>query len=132
MAISSGYDYFSMHELVCHGTDCGCDHGMHMNDDFMKKIVVIRGMCGFPFIVPSAFRCPVHNDRVSNTGLIGPHTTGHAIDVACYGHRAATLLEIALQQGITGIGVHQKGPREKRYIHLDDLGGSLRPWVWSY
>jgi hypothetical protein len=45
------------------------------------------------------------------------------------------LIELAIKESITGIGVHQKGPREHRYIHLDDLPNSPdspRPWIWSY
>ena len=36
--------------------------------------------------------------------------------------------------GMTGIGVAQRGPIERRFIHLDDMSGEdhPRPWVWSY
>jgi hypothetical protein len=36
---------------------------------------------------------------------------------------------------MTGIGVAQRGPHDKRFIHLDDLKNSEqnpRPWIWSY
>lgn len=33
--------------------------------------------------------------------------------------------------GFTGIGLHQTGPHERRFIHLDIAKMSPRPWVWS-
>ena len=97
----------------------------------MHRIVDLRRICNFPFIVTSAIRCPEHNKRVSSTGDDGPHTTGHAIDLRLYGERAWRLVGIAKKHGMTGVGVAQKGPRESRFIHLDDLTEG-RPWMWSY
>ena len=132
MAIESPYPYFTVHELVCQGSDCGCDHGLHMDREFMEKIVAMRMELGFPFIVHSAYRCPVHNNQVSKTGFDGPHASGRAIDIAVSGTRAHALVHCANQHFITGIGVNQKGPHNQRFIHLDDLQGDLRPWIWSY
>ena len=45
------------------------------------------------------------------------------------------LIRIAIEAGMTGIGISQRGPHEKRFIHLDDMDNSgehPRPWVWSY
>jgi len=109
-----------------------------MDDDFMEMVERIRELCGFPLPVSSAYRCPTHNAAVSSTGLDGPHTTGRAMDIRIYGHRAWSLLEAALEVGhFTGIGVAQKNrDRGARFIHLDDLtpddGFPSRPWVWSY
>lgn len=119
---------FSKAELLC---KCGC--GMLPAQDFMDKVQQVRDVFEKPLLVTSAARCPVHNAVVSKTGSTGPHTTGRAIDLAVSGADALRLVEIALEQGFTGIGVNQKGA--SRFIHLDDLSfapGRPRPFIWSY
>lgn len=127
---SSPFPHFSESELSC---NCGeCDRGSEfMNTEFMRKLVAIRRELDFPLPVTSAYRCPDYNDQVSSTGETGPHTTGHAVDIAVSGHKASKLVAAAVRHGMTGIGVNQKG--EGRFIHLDDLGnGYPRPTMWSY
>jgi zinc D-Ala-D-Ala carboxypeptidase len=123
--MTSQWQYFTNEELQC--KHCG---EMHMKNTFMAKVVAMRRELGFPFIVTSGYRCPAHNMAVSHTGATGPHTTGHAIDLAVRGEQAYKLMECALRVGMTGIGVNQRG--EHRFIHLDDLEIDTRPWVWSY
>jgi uncharacterized protein YcbK (DUF882 family) len=104
-----------------------------MSDDFMQRIVALREGLNFPFIIPSAYRCPSHNQLVSETGLSGPHTTGKAIDVLVSGLQAHHLLKAAFLIDMKGVGVNQKG--KGRFIHLDDLtpqDGFPRAMVWSY
>jgi len=123
------YPFFSATELACH---CGeCDGG-EMNQEFMDKLIKVRSLLGAPMVLSSAYRCPEHNDEVSHTGRHGPHTTGRAVDVLCSGKVAFSILRIALEEGITGIGVSQKGDHGSRFLHLDDVEAKTRPWVWSY
>jgi uncharacterized protein YcbK (DUF882 family) len=105
---------------------------MQMDDEFMPKIVAMRRELGFPFIVTSGYRCPIHNQNVSNTGPNGPHTTGHAIDIHGSHEKALSIVRAAFDHGITGIGIKQHGPVTGRFIHLDDLKSSPRPHIWSY
>ena len=123
------YKYFSDKELSCHGVDC-CGGLADMNHVFMIKLLAMRRELGFPFYITSAYRCPQHNSRISSTGDTGPHTTGQAVDILCMGHNAYRLIESALRHGMTGIGIKQKGPQ--RFIHVDDITGPVRPWIWSY
>lgn len=115
-----------------------CKHcGMvHMAPEFLDTLQALRSHCGFPFVVSSGYRCPVHNKAVSSTGPRGPHTTGRAVDVAAAGAQALYLVRSAVAFGFTGVGVKQKGPHAGRFIHLDDLGdhetSGPRPWLWSY
>jgi len=102
-----------------------------MDARFMRRVVDLRRKLDFPFVVTSAIRCPAHNAHVSSTGLSGPHTTGHALDIAVSGQRAFQLLALAGKYGMTGLGVKQHGPHNKRFLHIDDLDAG-RPWVWSY
>ena len=120
--------HFSRHELHCH---CGCGQ-CQMDAAFMARLEQLRRAFGKPMRLSSAYRCPDYNARISHTGKTGPHTTGRAVDVLVSGEDAYRLVQLALEHGFTGIGISQKGPHEKRFIHLDDLDGTTRPWVWSY
>lgn len=132
------YRFFKAHELRC---KCGNCDGGEMNDYFMSRLISLRENMGFPFIVSSAYRCSDYNETISETGPDGPHTTGRAIDIVIYGKRAENLIQGAFRYGILGLnhgglGLHQRGPHKKRFVHLDDLNRSdwhkTRPWVWTY
>lgn len=120
------YRYFSKAELSCR---CGCGQAK-MDPDFMMWLEKLRETCGFPFPVSSAYRCPAHNSKVSSTGENGPHTTGKAIDIVVQGARAHILIRQAMNMGVSGLGVHQRGTG--RFIHLDLITEGPRPNVWSY
>ncbi len=123
---------FSWYEMVC---KCGECSGKPDNIEAFKKEVgwlqTIRDIYGKPIHINSGYRCPSYNNKIATTGLTGPHTVG-AFDIACWGTDTYNLILIAQRLGATGIGISQKGPRESRYVHLDRLGGSTRPWIWSY
>jgi len=122
----SDWHYFTEKEMRC---KCGCNSVM-MNPAFMYKLDDMRRQAGFPFIVTSGYRCPAYNDRISSTGRDGPHTTGKAVDIAVQGNEAHTVLKLAMEHGMKGIGVSQKG--DSRFLHLDLLTEPPRPNVWSY
>jgi len=94
----------------------------------------LREQLGFPLRITSGYRCPTHNQRVSTTGVAGPHTTGLAADVKIYGREAHALIAAAMAAGFTGIGIKQKGDMSRRFVHLDILDSTerFRPTVWSY
>jgi uncharacterized protein YcbK (DUF882 family) len=100
----------------------------------MDKLQSIRIAFNAPMIVTSGYRSPSYNETVSTTGPDGPHTTGHAVDIAVRGADAIKLIQIAITFGMTGIGLKQHGP--SRYVHLDDLPNDPvrcpRPTIWSY
>jgi zinc D-Ala-D-Ala carboxypeptidase len=118
---------FSANELRC---KCGC--GMLPRLASVERLQRVRDRFMRPMPLSSAARCSRHNQRVSKSGPNGPHTTGRAFDVAISGVHAVRLLQIALEEGFTGIGVKQTGTG--RFLHLDDIeGGSHpRPNLWSY
>lgn len=123
--------YFSKDEFTC---QCGCKRN-EMKLSFLLTLDALRSFCDFPFVISSGYRCPEHNDNVSSTGKTGPHTTGQAADIAVSGQDAHKLLNQMHRVSITGVGLNQKGPHEKRFIHLDTLPeapGRPRPWVWTY
>lgn len=105
----------------------------------VEALEALRVEYGVPMVISSGYRCPEHNKAVSTTGLTGPHTifsdNNVAVDVLEFGPNAYELLELAIQHDFTGIGLNQKGPFAKRFIHLDRMPSMKvgpRPAVWTY
>lgn len=121
---------FKQNEFVCH---CGCGRS-DMKQDFMILLQLIRTELERPMPISSGFRCSARNVAVSKSGPQGPHTTGCAVDVRCSGPTAFHLARISFALGVTGFGFKQTGNHDKRFIHLDRLGGvqRLRPRTWTY
>ncbi|WP_020413141.1 D-Ala-D-Ala carboxypeptidase family metallohydrolase [Microbulbifer variabilis] len=121
-------DYFTGLELACQ-----CCGKYHFEDETLRRLIRVRERLGKPMIISSGYRCPAHNKRINATMT---HATGQAVDVSVAASGAHKLMKIALEEGFTGIGVKQKGPIKRRFIHLDDLdsipGERARPTVWSY
>ena len=124
------FRYFKIDEFACR---CGCGRNL-IDFKFVEKLDDLRHQFGMPLIVSSGYRCPKHNKDVSTTGEVGPHTTGHAVDLLVSRAPALELLEIILSGNkFTGIGLNQKGA--SRFIHLDDLPNASnqpRPTIWTY
>lgn len=122
-------EFFVADEFAC---PCCSENGI--KHSFVLALDNLRRFSGFPFPVNSGYRCPEYNARISSTGLTGPHTTGRAADIGISGERvyAAVILH-AHRVGVTGIGLHQKGPHAGRYVHFDTLdNGDTRPTIWTY
>ena len=120
--------YFSEDELRCKGTD-ECS----MNDSFMEKLINIRSELDRPMIINSGYRHPAHNSAIGGV-KDSPHVFGRAVDIAAIGEVAYEIVRLAIKNGMTGIGVAQRGAHERRFIHLDDMSSDThpRPWIWSY
>lgn len=124
------WKFFSPKEMACRGTG-----GLVVVPEFMQKIMRVRVVYNKRMVVSSAYRAPEHNDKVSSTGLDGPHTTARAIDIFVFGGDYILLRRIAEAHMFTGFGSYQKGPHESRFLHIDDLPdapGCPRPWGWTY
>lgn len=119
---------FKESEFRCH---CGCGRA-DMQPQFVDMLDRLRDIYGRPLVVLSGFRCPEHNNVVSDTGLDGPHTHGCAADLQCAGHEAHLLLRIVMQMNFGGVGIKQKGDVGARFIHVDTMSDGPRPNVWSY
>jgi len=123
------WEYFSVDELKCKGTDeCNMDEG------FMERLVTLRHKFNEPMVVSSGYRDSSYN-QVIGGARNSPHLHGKAVDILVSGKAAHKLIGLAVQHGFTGIGVSQRGPHERRFIHIDTMENSdvhPRPWVWSY
>ncbi len=118
------YPNFTEDEMRC---KCGCGLAT-MIPSFMARLQRIRNSYG-PMRVSSAFRCPSHDRAVRGAGV---HPTGRAADIKVAGLDNFRLIDLAISNGCTGIGLRQHGDRAKRFIHLDDTSGASRPIFWSY
>jgi Peptidase M15 len=136
----SGYEYFTLAELECHGGDC-CGHQEVMQPEFMNHLVELRRLIDMPMVISSAYRCPLYNSVISTTGDTGPHTEGVAVDVATSYSSAVKLLKSVYAMNhryetngkdapFRGIGIRQSGDPSKRMIHLDGVKGNER--IWTY
>ena len=123
------WEYFSVDELKCKGTDeCNMDEG------FMERLVTLRHKFNKPMVISSGYRSSSYN-QVIGGAKNSPHLYGKAVDVLVSGKAAHKLIGLAIQHGFTGIGVSQRGPYESRFLHLDTMDNSdihPRPWIWSY
>jgi zinc D-Ala-D-Ala carboxypeptidase len=129
MSFWDDIQYFEPEEVMC-----PCCGQAKMSHAFMLTLDRMRHDYGAPIIISSGFRCPDYNSQFES-GRDGPHTTGTAVDVPVYGGQAHKLIHIALRNGVTGLGIKQHGPLEKRHLHfdtLDALADRPRPWVWTY
>ena len=124
--------HFKPQELACKD-----DSSLRVDPDLLDEVEKLRLVAAEPLVVSSCWRTPAYNSQVSSTGPNGPHTTGRALDILCYGDRALRLLKLAGGLRFTGIGLNQKGPQVTRFLHLDLIqpGASPanpRPWLWTY
>jgi zinc D-Ala-D-Ala carboxypeptidase len=125
-------EHFNEDELKC---SCGCGR-MLFSDKAIQKLEDLRMALNAPIRINSGYRCPLHNERVSRTGLNGPHTVFEddniTVDIKVSGVEAHNLLLAIDFVVFSGIGIKQTGSHSIRFIHLDCIESGSRPWVWSY
>lgn len=125
----SKYKYFKESEFVCSHTG-RCD----MKPQIIEALENIRHQLGFPLIISSGYRDMTHPKEAIKP-MPGEHTTGLAADILISGRKAIDLIHAASEQGITRIGVSQKGDMASRFIHLgmgDWFYLSFPSGLWSY
>ena len=123
------WEYFTEEELKCKGTD-----ECLMDKEFMARLVALRKEFNEPMVISSGYRHASYN-QVIGGAKNSPHLYGKAVDVLVSGRTAYRLMKMAMKHGFTGIGISQRGPHEKRFLHIDTMVNSdihPRPWVWSY
>ena len=107
-------------------SEFNCTHtGLNkMDEDFLAKLDGLRTACGFPFTITSGYRDISHpNERSKAVG--GTHSQGIAADIAVTGGvQRKKLVEMALAQGFTGVGVGDD------FVHVD--ARKTEPQLWPY
>jgi uncharacterized protein YcbK (DUF882 family) len=128
---------FGEKEFACR---CGCGVSA-MQEPAIQTFQDLRTSYNRPLTVSSGYRCvahPVETAKIDKGGRPGTHNSGYAVDFQVGGKDAIELLRLALNDPrVTGIGIQQKGPWSKRFLHFDILpageGGSpSRPHLWTY
>ena len=126
--------YFSKSEFECH---CGKCDSFVIEPKLVEKLDDLRKKFKHPIFISSGYRCPEYNKYIGGVKN-SYHTKGLAVDIAIYGKPAYELLKYVYEIGFDGIGINQKGPYNKRFIHLD-LGlldksnkSKKRPTIFSY
>ena len=108
---------------------CSCCSEVKVDAAMIDLLQEARNELG-PLSITSAYRCPSHNASVSSTGAAGPHTTGHALDIAVKNSQHRKQLIDWFTTKVTGLGV------AKSFIHIDNLteeqGFDMRPNAWKY
>ena len=115
---------FSLDEFKC---KCGCGH-VSVHSDLLDLLQTARDNIG-PITISSAYRCPDHNDKVSSTGLSGPHTTSKAVDIHVSNSQHRKQLIDYFTNKVSGLGI------AKTFIHIDIISPeelSHRPNCWLY
>ena len=115
---------FNLDEFKC---QCGCGH-VSIHSDLLDLLQTARNTIG-AITITSAFRCNEHNDKVSSTGLSGPHTTSKAVDIHVSNSQHRKQLIDYFTDKVTGLGI------AKTFIHIDILTSDEvphRPNCWLY
>ena len=95
-----------------------------MDSEFIARLDLLRGVCGFPFKVNSGYRSPQHSIEAAKDQP-GQHSTGRAADIAVSnGEQRFLLVSRAIEHGFAGIGV------ANGYIHLDARLGPKVMWTY--
>lgn len=112
-----------------------------MKEEALVVFQDLRTSYNRPLTVSSGFRSvshPIEMAKIDKGGRPGTHNTGFAADFQVAGEDAIELLRLAVNDPrVTGIGIQQKGPWPKRFLHLDicpagEGGGPRRPAIWTY
>jgi zinc D-Ala-D-Ala carboxypeptidase len=105
--------------------DCAETGENEIKGSFLLLIDELRHRCGFPFIVNSGYRDPLHSAEASKP-TPGTHTSGIAADIRVSGGKQrGKIVEEAIAMGFKGIGV------AKTFVHVDtrDVDDLT---MWSY
>jgi len=121
--INNDLDYFTKEEF-----DCQYSGENEMSDDLLLAVDLLRGKCGFPFVITSGYRSkdhPIEREKEK----AGTHAQGIAADIkVTNGTQRYKIIEEAIKMGFTGIGIAGS------FVHVDirDLDGNESPVMWCY
>lgn len=91
-----------------------------LQDEFVKKLDIARGLAGIPFVITSGFRTPAANQSVIGAVPDSSHLKGLAVDLRVRSSReAALIMDSAKSAGIDRRGIYVDSYWNPRHIHID-------------
>ena len=81
---------FTVQEMQCRETGT-----CRMDGDTMDMLQELRKRVDAPLRISSGYRAPTHSAERDKLTTGGPHPSGKAVDIKCYGTYAYTVLRIA-------------------------------------
>ncbi len=112
------YKYFELDEFTC--SETGDNFIKH---DFVATLDKMRERCGFPFVINSGYRSPMHTKEVCKP-TPGQHCAGQCADIAVKNsHQRYMIITEAIKSGFTGLGI------AANYVHIDRR---KTPAAWVY
>ena len=104
---------FTATEFDCEGS--GCCKETVIDDKLVEILQKIRDHFGKPIGGShlTAYRCPVHNEKVANAAKGSLHTKGMAADISIEGVKPAEIAKYAESIGVKGIGLYDD------FVHVD-------------
>lgn len=113
------FKYFKLEDFACKETGEN-----KIKIEFVLKLDELRGRCGFPFIVTSGYRSPLHRVEVKKSKP-GKHTEGIAADIrAVDGRHAYVIMKEAFAMGFKGIALGNG------FVHIDDRHDDGKSWTY--
>jgi len=114
----STFKYFRLVDFNCQETGKN-----EMDEEFIKALDNLRGICGFPFNITSGYRSKEHSiEKAKQTP--GTHTQGIAADIKVSGGvQRLLIVKLALAMGMS-VGV------AKTFVHVDTR--KTTPVCWCY
>ena len=122
-----GIDHFTPPEFD--SPDAPGSGAKHMDETLVRRLDTLRGLMQRALTISSGYRTAAHNQKIGGAAK-SKHLNGTAVDIAIAGEYAFKLVGLAYSLGFTGIGINQKGPWAKRFVHLDVR--ESEPRIWSY
>ena len=104
---------------------CPCCGRCKMDEEFMRKVQVLRDIVGFPLVPVSGYRCREYNASLKGAAEKSQHPEGKAIDFRVRnltGARRYLLIKTAFLLGFVGIGIG------KKQFHVDGRKGPAVSW----
>lgn len=98
-----------------------------LKPELVDLMDIMRGECGFPWIVTSGYRTVAQNNTLPNASLDSAHTTREAVDIFCNdSRRRQIIIDVLRKNGINRYGIG------KNFIHLDISKTLPQDVTWIY
>ena len=121
--VNKDLDYFAREEFACQYTGEN-----KIKDTLLLKLDMLRGRCGFPFVITSGYRSEDHPLEKKKESA-GTHAQGIAADIkVSNGTQRYKIVAEAIKMGFSGIGI------ASNFVHVDlrSLDTNESPVMWTY